>query len=57
MRLNIKETIQNYRRVLSISKKPEHEELVTTIRICAIGIILIGFIGFILYLLSLLMPF
>lgn len=54
MRLNIKETIQNYRRVLSISKKPEYEELITTLRICAIGITLIGFIGFVLYLLALL---
>ncbi|MGC8812556.1 MAG: protein translocase SEC61 complex subunit gamma [Candidatus Aenigmatarchaeota archaeon] len=54
MRLNIKETIQNYKRVLSVSKKPDYEELITTIRICAIGIALIGFIGFVLYLLSLL---
>jgi protein transport protein SEC61 subunit gamma-like protein len=56
MKLNIKEIIQNYKRVLSVSKKPEHEELMLTIRICAIGIILIGLIGFILYLLFLLIP-
>ncbi|MEM5794378.1 MAG: protein translocase SEC61 complex subunit gamma [Candidatus Aenigmatarchaeota archaeon] len=57
MRLNIKETIQNYKRVLSASKKPEREEVITTIRICAIGITLIGFIGFILYLIALMFPF
>ncbi|MEM5844366.1 MAG: protein translocase SEC61 complex subunit gamma [Candidatus Aenigmatarchaeota archaeon] len=57
MKLNIKESIQNYRRVIAACKKPEYEELITTIRICAIGITLIGFIGFILYLLALLLSF
>ncbi|MEM5882654.1 MAG: protein translocase SEC61 complex subunit gamma [Candidatus Aenigmatarchaeota archaeon] len=55
MKLNIKETIQNYKRVLAASKKPEREEIITTARVCAVGIVLIGFIGFILYLIALIL--
>lgn len=54
VKLNIKEKFQNYKRVLQISKKPSIEELKDIIRICAIGIALIGIIGFIIYLLAIL---
>lgn len=50
--MNIKETLQNYKRVLQISKKPEKSELIETARICAIGIAIIGLIGFALYFIS-----
>jgi protein transport protein SEC61 subunit gamma-like protein len=54
MNLNIKEKLQNYKRILQISRKPNLEELKDTARICAIGIALIGAIGFIVYLLAIL---
>lgn len=50
--MKIKETLQNYKRVLQISKKPEKSELIETARICAIGISIIGLIGFTLYFIS-----
>jgi protein translocase SEC61 complex gamma subunit len=54
MKLNIKERLQSYKRVLQISKKPALEELRDTARICAIGMVLMGVIGFTLYLLAIL---
>jgi protein transport protein SEC61 subunit gamma-like protein len=54
MQLNIKERLQNYKRVLQISKKPTLEDLKDTARICALGIVLVGVIGFMLYLIAIL---
>lgn len=47
--INIKETLQNYKRVLTIASKPSREELLDVSRICAIGMVVIGTLGFILY--------
>jgi protein translocase SEC61 complex gamma subunit len=54
MQLKIRERLENYRRVLQIAKKPDSEEFKTTAKICAIGIGIIGVIGFVLYLISVL---
>ncbi|NIO23031.1 MAG: protein translocase SEC61 complex subunit gamma [Candidatus Aenigmarchaeota archaeon] len=48
--MNIKELIKNYRRVMQIARKPNKEEFLSTGKICAIGLLLIGFIGFIIFL-------
>lgn len=50
----IKEILQNYKRVLVVSSKPSLEEFKSSAKICAIGTIIIGVIGFILYLISVL---
>lgn len=50
--MNLKEAIQNYGRVLSITKKPDKEEFWDTVRICGIGIGIVGAIGFIFSLIS-----
>jgi len=52
MNLNIRETLTKYKRVLLIARKPDTDELKETARICGIGSILIGIIGFIFYLIS-----
>jgi len=54
MKLNIKEKLQGYKRVLQISKKPTWDDFKDVARICAIGLALIGVIGFIIYLLAIL---
>lgn len=48
--MNIKELLKNYRRVMHIARKPNKEEFLSTGKICAIGLLLIGFIGFIIFL-------
>jgi len=54
MRINIRETLKRYKRVLMIARKPDAKELKETSRICGIGILLIGLIGFIFYIISVL---
>ncbi len=48
----IKERLENCKRIISILKKPDYKEFYTTARICTIGIILIGLIGFIIFLIA-----
>ncbi len=52
MNLNIKEKLQNYKRILTISKKPTGEEFKDTSRVCAIGIAIVGVIGFVIYMIA-----
>lgn len=46
----IKEKLKQYRRVLSVSRKPAMEDLVKSMKITSAGIIFIGAIGFIIFL-------
>jgi len=52
MRINIRETLTKYKRVLMVARKPDSDELKETARICGIGSILIGIMGFIFYIIS-----
>ena len=50
----IKEFLVLCKRTLKIARKPTRAELKKTTRICGIGFIIIGIIGFIFYMLSML---
>lgn len=50
--MKIRETLQNYKRVLKIASKPSKEDFLSAAKICAIGMAIIGAIGFVLYLIS-----
>ena len=52
--MKIVEKLRNYKRVLKIASKPSKEEFISTARICAIGMSLIGTIGFAFYFISVL---
>ncbi|MEM5871448.1 MAG: protein translocase SEC61 complex subunit gamma [Candidatus Aenigmatarchaeota archaeon] len=52
--MGLKETIENWKRVLQIARKPDKFEFTTTSKICAIGLVLIGFIGFVIFMISIL---
>jgi len=52
MKINIKEKLENYRRVLQTAYKPTYDEFVFSVKICALGIILIGIVGFIIYIVA-----
>jgi len=54
MKINIRETLKKYKRVLMIARKPDMKELKETSRICGLGFLIIGIIGFIFYLISVL---
>ena len=52
MQLKIKETLENYLRVLRIAKKPDGEEFLFVAKVCGIGIGVVGVLGFVLFILS-----
>ena len=52
MRLNLKEKIKDYIRVIKINKKPSKENFFETLKICAIGIAILGAIGLVFYMVS-----
>jgi protein transport protein SEC61 subunit gamma-like protein len=54
MKFNIKEKLENYARVLKLTKRPTREEFIDTAKICGIGLVIVGLIGFILFLVSVL---
>jgi protein transport protein SEC61 subunit gamma-like protein len=47
----IKNKLANYRRVIDVSRKPTKEDFISSSKITASGIVLIGIIGFIIFIL------
>ncbi len=47
--LKWKETLEGYRRVIAVSRKPDREEFLSTARITGLGIFVVGVIGFVIY--------
>jgi len=47
----LKNKISQFRRVLEVSQKPDREEFVSSAKITGVGIIFIGIIGFVIFLL------
>ena len=54
MKLNIREKLRNYLRVLKIAKKPELSDYSSSMKICMLGLVVVGLIGFLVYLISVL---
>ncbi|WP_338103467.1 protein translocase SEC61 complex subunit gamma [Methanolapillus millepedarum] len=48
---NIVPTIRSYFRILKLAKKPSREEFLTIAKVAAAGILAIGIVGFIFYVL------
>lgn len=46
----MKERFQQYRRTIEIARKPDREEWLNTAKITGIGIILLGTVGFVIFL-------
>jgi protein transport protein SEC61 subunit gamma-like protein len=46
----LKNRLLNYKRVIDVAKKPTKEEFISTAKITGTGIILIGIIGFVIFL-------
>jgi protein transport protein SEC61 subunit gamma-like protein len=49
--MNISATLREYRRILKIAKKPSMKEFQKILKISGAGMILVGFIGFVIQLL------
>jgi protein transport protein SEC61 subunit gamma-like protein len=51
----LKEKFSEYRRVMTIARKPDKDEFIKLSKICGLGILLVGGIGFIIYILAILL--
>ena len=49
--INIGRILKSYLRVLKLTKKPSREEFLMIAKVAGVGIVLIGFVGFIIYVL------
>ena len=49
MKFNFKKKITEWKRVLSITKKPSKQEFSASAKITGIGMLIIGFVGFLIY--------
>ncbi len=56
MPMNIPLSLGEYTRVLKLTRKPTREEFTIIAKVAGAGILLIGFIGFIIYLLITVLP-
>lgn len=54
LKLKIREKIKGYARVLKIAKKPDLGEFSESLKICLMGLAVVGIVGFIVYLISIL---
>ena len=52
---NIKLTLENYWRILRLTRKPKWDDYLFTAKICAAGIVIIAVLGFVLYLVAVLL--
>lgn len=50
------DNMREYRRVLKVSEQPDREEFEMSAKVTGLGILILGVIGFIFYLLSSLIP-
>lgn len=50
MKLDIKSKITEWKRILQVARKPGKDEYLSSTRICVIGIVVIGVIGFAIFL-------
>ena len=56
MNLNVLQALRNWARVLKIAKKPALSEFSETAKICFAGLIVVGVVGFVVYLISVASP-
>lgn len=47
----MKNRITQYKRVVNVARKPGKEEFISSVKITGVGIVLVGIIGFIIFLL------
>ena len=48
-KMALRDTLQEYKRVFNLTRKPTWEELKTIIKVTGLGILVIGLIGFLVF--------
>ena len=52
----LSEKLKEYARILKLTKKPDREEFSTVAKVAGAGILIVGLIGFLIYLLMDILP-
>jgi len=52
LNFNLKETIQNYKRILILARKPTMDEVKKISKICLISFLVMGSVSFLFYMIS-----
>lgn len=52
---NLKSKISEYIRVLQVARKPTRDEFISSSKVCAIGMFVVGFLGLIIFLVFILL--
>ena len=52
----ISETLKEWKRVLKITRKPDREEFEMSAKVTGAGIVIVGAIGFVIYMAATLLP-
>ena len=47
---NLKEKLEEYRRVIRVAVKPDKEEFIASAKVTALGVTILGVIGFLIHL-------
>lgn len=55
MKLKLKDKIKDYIRVIKLNKTPTKDKFLETLRICVLGVTLLGIIGFVFYIISMIL--
>ena len=50
MKIDIKSKLLEWKRILQVARKPDRDEFMLSSKICTIGIVVIGVIGFVMFL-------
>lgn len=54
IKFNIAEKLRNYSRVLKVAKKPDTDDFYAALKICLMGVFVVGLLGYIVYIISIL---
>ncbi len=50
MKIDIKGKLLEWKRILQVARKPDRDEFVLSSKICTLGVVVIGVIGFVMFL-------
>jgi len=52
MNFNVKQVLESWARVLKIAKKPDFADFSESAKVCFAGLLVVGAVGFVIYLIS-----
>jgi protein translocase SEC61 complex gamma subunit len=54
MKFDVAEKLRSYSRVLKVAKKPDMDDFYGALKICLMGVFVVGLLGYVVYIISIL---